>query len=366
MQVLILSANTGGGHNSTARALSECFETMGVSVETADALKFISDKASDFIQWGHSYVYRKLPRLFGLGYRFEEKHSPHFIYEQCAKGTDALQQHLESVGYDAVICVHVFAGMMMTELRKRYGAVVPTFFLATDYTCSPGVSELDADGFFIPHRMLLSEFVRNGIAANKLFVTGIPVRRAFCESEDRASMRRALKLPEQGPVVLLSCGSMGCGNLEQTAILLSESLPKGAVLVAICGNNDKAYAELIANPRDNLRVVGYTEHMSFYMSSADLYVTKPGGLTTTEAIVKRLPMVLFDAVPGLETRNYDFLISSGVAVGAKNKRRLVLTTLSALKDTDACAARIKAMEDFLPHNAAEQICKRVIGACITQ
>ena len=76
MRVLILSANTGGGHNSTAAALAEGFEKADVGVDTVDALKFISEKASDFISWGHSYVYRKLPHLFGLGYRFEEKHPP--------------------------------------------------------------------------------------------------------------------------------------------------------------------------------------------------------------------------------------------------------------------------------------------------
>ena len=366
MRVLILSANTGGGHNSSAAALSEYFEKAGVRSETVDALRLISEKASDFISKGHSYVYRKLPRLFGLGYRFEEKHSSHFIYAQCAKGADALQQKLERDRYDAVVCVHVFAGMMMTELRKRYGARLPAFFVATDYTCSPGVSALDADGFFIPHRMLLGEFIRSGISADKLFATGIPVRRSFYENEDRVLMRRALKLPERSKVVLFCCGSMGCGNIEQTARLLSKSLPKGAVLVVICGNNQKAYEELIAAPCDNIRTVGFTEHMSFYMSSADLYVTKPGGLTTTEAIVKRLPMVIFDAVPGLESRNFHFLITSGVAVGVKSKRQMVTTLQSVLEDDMGTERQLRAMEEFQAGNAAEQICRHVMGVCAAQ
>ena len=366
MRVLILSANTGGGHNSVAIALSEYFEKVGVTAKTADTLKFISEKASDFISWGHSYVYRKLPRLFGLGYRFEERHSPRFIYEQCAKGVDALQESLERGEYDAVICVHVFAGMMMTELRKRYGTMIPTFFVATDYTCSPGVSKLDADGFFIPHRMLLGEFVRNGISADKLFATGIPVRKSFYDMEDRVQMRRSLRLSAFEKVVLFSCGSMGCGRLEQTATLLSQQLPSNTILVVICGKNEKAYEALIANPRDNMRVVGFTEHMSFYMSSADLYVTKPGGLTTTEAIVKRLPMVFFDAVPGLETRNFDFLIGTGVAVGGKGKRRLIASMLEVLDDFDIAKSQIKAMEAFQAGNAAEQICKQVIGTCVAK
>ena len=364
MQVLILSANTGGGHNSTAVALSEYFKREGVDCETVDALKFISDKTSEFISWGHSYVYRKLPLLFGLGYRFEEKHSPRFIYEQCARGTDALWQRVEEGGYDAIICVHAFAGMMVTELRRRYGARIPAFFVATDYTCSPGVSELEVDGFFIPHRMLLGEFVHNGIAADKLITTGIPVRESFYEAKEPRAARLALGLPEDRRVVLFSCGSMGCGRLDKTAALLSKSLPKDAMLVVICGNNQKAYDELNAAPLENVKVIGFTEQMPLYMSAADLYVTKPGGLTTSEAIVKCLPMVFFDAVPGLETKNFDFLVSSGVAVGAKSRRKLVQTLQSVLKNDRERKAQVTAMREFQSVHAAEQICRHVIGACV--
>ena len=71
MKMLILSANTGGGHNSTARSIAEQLTRLNIEYEIADTLSFISEKVSDFISWGHSYVYRKLPKLFGIGYRFE-------------------------------------------------------------------------------------------------------------------------------------------------------------------------------------------------------------------------------------------------------------------------------------------------------
>ena len=107
MRVLILSANTGAGHNSTAGAIAEALEKRGAEYEIADALAFISEKVSDFISKGHSYVYRKLPRLFGLGYRFEERHSVRFIYEQCAKGAPALQKKLEEAIAVPKIAIHI-------------------------------------------------------------------------------------------------------------------------------------------------------------------------------------------------------------------------------------------------------------------
>ena len=361
MRVLILSANTGGGHNSTARALVEQLEKLNIEYEIADTLAFISERVSEFISWGHSYVYRKHPRLFGFGYRFEEKHPPRFIYEQCAKGSDALQKHLENGGYDAVICVHVFSGMMMNEVRERFHNHIPAFFIATDYTCSPGVSEQKLDGYFIPHRMLLGEFVRNGdIPADKLHVTGIPIGSCFYEREDKREARRALGLPEDGKIAVLTCGSMGCGKLEKSARFLMRHMPSHSTLVVLCGSNEKTYRELLPHATDRFRVLSFTDQMPRYMSAADVYITKPGGLSTSEAIAKRVPMIFINAVPGVETRNFDFLVEQGVAMGAKNWLQVIGHVQKALRDPDSMKEQIEAMEIFTTKNASEAICRHVV------
>ncbi|MBQ7346669.1 MAG: hypothetical protein IJW55_01795 [Clostridia bacterium] len=360
MRVLILSANTGGGHNSTSRSVAEQLTKMNIEYEIADTLAFISEKVSDFISWGHSYVYRKLPKLFGIGYRFEEKHPARFIYEQCARGAESLQEEIVKKEYDAVICAHVFSGMMMTEVRTRYENHIPFYFIATDYTCSPGVSEIKADGYFIPHRMLLGEFVRNGnVPADKMFATGIPVGKAFYETEDKTEARAALDLPAEGKIVLLSCGSMGAGHLEKSAMMLLRHMPSDATLVVLCGKNEKTYAELLPHASERMRVLDFTDHVATYMSAADVYITKPGGLTTSEAIAKRLPMIFINAVPGCETRNFDFLISNGVAVGAKKWRHVAFLVQKALRDPNLCEKQVEAMKAFAHQNASEQICRHV-------
>ena len=360
MRVLILSANTGGGHNSTARALAEQLERLGADCEIADTLAFISETVSDFISWGHSYVYRKLPRLFGIGYRFEEKHTPHFMYEQCAKGAEALHKKLNEGNFDAVLCVHVFSGLMVTAVRERYHLMTPAYFVATDYTCSPGVSEMKLDGYFVPHRMLFGEFVRNGIRADKMFATGIPIGAEFYQKIDRAEARRSLGLPEDRRIVLLSCGSMGCGHLDKNALTVAQHLPSDAMLIVLCGKNEKSYEELSPLASERMQVLGFTDRVATYMSAADLYITKPGGLTTSESIAKRLPMVLIEAVPGLETRNYDFLIGNGVAIGAKNWRQVTAVVQKFMRNAALGEKQTEAMKRFTAHNSAELICKHVL------
>jgi len=361
MRVLILSANTGGGHNSTANALGEQLQKLNVEYKIADALAYISEKVSDFISKGHSYIYRNMPKLFGMGYRYEERHSTAFIYSQCAKGAKALQEELEAGQYTAVICTHVFGGLMMTEVKKKTGDPTPCYFVSTDYTCHPGVSDLKMDGYFIPHRMLLGEFVRNGIVADKLFATGIPVNSKFYEEEDKNTVRVELGLPIDKRIVMLSCGSMGCGKMEKSALKLYEELPQDAALVVLCGNNQKTYDALKPHLGDRLYAVGYTKEMWRYMTAADIYITKPGGLTTSEAIVKRVPMIFINAVPGCETRNYDFLIECGVASGVKKWKRLIGLVNEFLNKPAIPQAQMEAMKEFTPHVAAELICKKVLS-----
>lgn len=364
MRVLLLSANTGAGHNSAAAAIGEELSERGESWEIVDSLAFISEKVSDFVSWGHSYVYRHFPRLFGAGYRFEENHSVKFIYDQCAKGVPALQKKLEE-GWDAVICVHVFAGMMMTELRRREERGLPCIFVATDYTCSPGVSELDMDLFCIPHESLRGEFVRNGVPRERIVASGIPVRRAFYEPIEQDEAKRALGLPTGRSMVMLSCGSMGCGHMEKNALQLCERMPEAAYLTVICGSNQRTYEALLPYASERFKVIGFTDQMSLYMSAAELYITKPGGLTTSEAIAKRLPMIFINAVPGCETRNYEFLIRSGVASGTGNWRRVTATVNQELRRRELPRRQVSMMQRlFGEQRAADVICQR-LSSCIS-
>ena len=174
MKVLILSCNTGGGHNSAASAICTYFEKMGCECDIVNALDFLPKARAEFISRGHELAYKYTPKLYGAGYRISEMLPQNRLYEQNAKGADELCKVLFSGSYDVVISVHVFAAMMMTELRVSREINIPSFFVATDYTCSPGVSEIVADRYFIPHEKLREEFVSQGIPASRIVASGTP------------------------------------------------------------------------------------------------------------------------------------------------------------------------------------------------
>lgn len=345
MRILILSANTGEGHNSAARALKEYIELKGGSCQIEDGLNYIGKSSNTLICKSHVILYRSFPKVYGVGYRFEEEQARRQHYQQrlyaqvrrnrwhkLPRNKRSLRTLLCSGSYDAVICTHVFAARLVSELRLSGEVRLPAFFLATDYTCSPGVNQLDADAWLIPHAGLVPEFSSYGIPEEKLIPTGIPVRRVFLEETDVAQARRLLNLPPDRPIVALSCGSMGAGQMGRIVSALIKAMPRNALLVALCGNNhalERSLRRDYSTPM--LRVEGYTRQMHEFMAAADFFITKPGGLSTTEAMCRQVPLVLINAVPGCESRNMAFLERLGCAISVPDLPALARLTAQALE-----------------------------------
>ena len=364
MRVLILSCDTGGGHNSCAFAIKQAFSEKGICCKTTDALAFISDRFSKFMSKGHTTLYRRIPGLFRFGYGFAEKHrslleEKSAVYKLLTSGTEELYSFLQKGGYDAVICTHVFSGMLMQQMLEEYPADIKTAFVATDYTCSPGMPKKGMDYYFIPESSLAEEFIAKGVPKEKIVSSGIPVRKEFYIREDKTEAKRKLGISPENSHLLMMCGSMGCGPIEKLAELIGEQIDADMELSVICGTNEKLQKELAEkfSGNRNIHIRGFVKNISEFMDSADLYITKPGGLSSSEAEVKGLPMVLIDAVAGCEKFNLEFFVSLGGAVTAETPEELAKICVNLLGDEEKRKAMSKALESAVSDNAANIICE---------
>lgn len=364
MKIAILSCNTGGGHNAAAAALAEELSARGHESRTYNTLDFLPKGAANLISRGHDFAYRYAPKLYGAGYRMEEKRPSPLLYENSIRGIGPLYEALVDLGADAAICVHVFPAMMMTELRCGYGLRMPTWFVATDFTCSPGVGELQLDGICIPHPALTPEFQAAGLPAQRIFPTGIPIRRQFCQTPDRDAARRQLELEGCRHVFTLACGSMGAGPLRSTAACIAGLLGPEDRLVAVCGSNQRMHRQMIDDFVDNprVRVLGFTEQMCAYMQASDLLISKAGGLTTAEAVASRTPLLYLNAVPGCESRNIDFMTSRGYALAVESDEELKPLLSGVISGAIDPTAMLRRREEEFPRNAAAAICDLACGA----
>ena len=352
MKLLLLTCSTGGGHTSAARAIAQAAGEAGAECEIVESLQFLPGVDGKVISHGHTFVYRHLPHLFGVGYRFERRGGARAFRVECTRGAKNLGAHIDAGGYDAVLSVHIFASFMLAALREKARLDLPTVNVATDYTCSPGFAECGLDLNCVPAG-LADEFAGCGVKRETILETGIPVSREYGASLPKKRARELLNLPADGPLVLLMCGSMGCGPMEWLAGELCHALPDGHV-AALCGTNERLRTALDRDGQANLVSVGYTGQVSVWMDAADLIISKPGGLTSSEAMAKRLPMLVVDAVPGCETKNREYLCARGCALAVPTES-IPAEAVKLLADGNRRAEMRANMERWFPHGAAPRI-----------
>lgn len=362
MKVLILSCNTGEGHNSCAKALSDSMDKRGIECDIKDTLQFISPAVSAVMAGSHVFIYRNLPALFDWGYRFVEKHPSLYrkgspFYAFFALGAKNLAKYINDGGYDTIICAHVFSGVMMTEAKPMCAENIVTAFLATDYTCSPFAEVSDLDMYFIPDERLVSEFARKGIDEEKLISAGIPIRSDFYESMQSAEAKSVEGIAPEHKHIVVMCGSMGCGPIKRIVQRISCQLDENTEMTVVCGSNKKLCKKLTAmyDGDTKIHIRGYVQNISRLMDSADVYLTKPGGISVTEASVKRLPMVLVNAVGGCERYNRDFFVSNGTARSGDTVDELIAQCLGILDDPQTGEEMRRAYNKIASQGAAEEI-----------
>lgn len=368
MKALVLTCNTGGGHNTAAASLKEAFMSAGCSCDIADALGFISKHVPKIMSSGHNWMYRHAPALFNFGYQFSEQHPYLFqeesgIYKFLTVGTEKMKAYIEENDYDVVICTHAFAALMVTGVIEDEGLEVKTGFVSTDYTCYPGIEESGLDWYFIPDESLEADYVEKGIPGERLISTGIPVSARFChrESMETAKLRQGID-PAQKHLLIMG-GSMGCGPIRDLAEELAKCLSEDTVMTVICGSNESLYRKLNQKLGENrrVRILGFTDQVAGLMDSADLYLTKAGGLSTTEALNKHLPLCLIDAIAGCEKYNADYFVSHGMAVTMENEEEPANFCIGLLRNDGSLSYMKAQMEKYSPGNAAKNIVDFIIN-----
>lgn len=307
-------------------------------------------------------MYRHAPKLFDRGYRHSRRHPQIFMEHHNGRrvlnlGRRNLGRFIMTGGFDAALCTHVFASLMLTDARRKYGLPIRTAVVETDYTATPGAQAGGLDWHFIPAEGLRDELTALGVPTQKIIASGLPVRGAFYTRQDKPTAKAALGLPTDCRHLLLMGGSMGAGPVpELMAAIMRELGPEERVTV-VCGTNRSLADALRAvyGGDGRVRVLGYTEDVAALMDAADALVTKPGGITVTEAAMKRLPMVLVNTVAGCEGYNLDFFVSAGGAITVDTPASLARLAVSLLRDTKRQSDMARALDDVARHNDREII-----------
>ncbi len=243
---------------------------------------------------------------------------------------------------------------------KSSGINIPkTIFIATDYVCIPFTEETQCDAYIIPAKDLVPDYVRCGLSEEKLYPFGIPTGRVFAEAQSKEEARRSLGVESNKKYILIAGGSMGGGTIRETIKLLMEGSAhrQDTALIIVCGSNEELYAELNAEQLGNTIVVGYTDDMACLMRACDLFITKPGGLSSTEAAVCGVPILHTAAIPGCELYNAEYFSAHGMSRLCRSPGEVVACAMEILSDPEMCAAMVERQHTMLDGAAAARICR---------
>ncbi len=317
MKGLVFSITTGQGHNQTAKVMAEQLEKNGIACKYMDVYEYIHPKLSESLNKIYLMSTKNIPKMYGTGYRILEMREagnnrvlPKLTNTLLAKKLLKLLREEEP---DFIICTHVFAALLVTYLKDHFSKKTHTIGIVTDYTIHPFWEDTKLDYYVTASELLEHQGLKKGISPGKLKAFGIPIDPKFARKHTKAEAFSLLGLPQKRTVLVMS-GSMGFGKVTD-GIRELDRLPFDFQIATICGNNKKLKEQI-----DNLELkkdiynYGYVNNVDIFMDAADCIVTKPGGLTTSEALAKGLPMIMNNPVPGQEDRNVEFLLNAGAAL----------------------------------------------------
>ena len=361
MKVLLLSCSTGEGHNHCARAVRQALERMGAETDFFDMLHLFGSPGPISVEQLLNVISTKAPSLFGWMYKTGERvsalgvTSP--VYLINTNYGRKLCDLINTNGYDAVVCSHLFPMETLTYIRKHWALTARCYGILSDYTCIPFLAETELDAWFVPHERVRAECVQAGIPAERLIVTGMPVADAFRAELSRAEARAALEIPETAKCYLIMTGGIGCGD----ALGLCEKLlrvPDERMLLCVLAGRSQELLDALdrafhADPR--VCAVPFTDRVSAYMRAADVLLSKAGGISSAEAAVTNVPLVHTMMIPGVETRNAQFFAGLGMSMMADSFDEAARFADRLVFDEQTAAGIRAAQRAHMPRDGAERI-----------
>lgn len=320
LRILILAAGVGAGHNQAGGAIEQALMHLPEvgQVKRIDILETTNDLFAKLYDDAYFTLVSEVPWVVGWGYDSQDApfNLPPLVRWWDQLNTTDLVRNIRAFDPDLVICTHYLPARLVALMLTRRQLRTSLTLVATDYDFQGLWLTSPFNHFFVARDEAREFMVRLGVPADRVRVSGIPVRNGLDEPVDAASVRARFGLDPGLPTVLISAGASGGSyTLNIVRQVLRCEQPFQAVVV--CGRNNELRAEvstLVSRRPERFRVLGFTTEMADLMRVATLFVGKPGGLSSSECMAAGLPMVIINPIPGQEMRNADFLLEEGAAI----------------------------------------------------
>lgn len=327
-RILVLSASVGAGHLRAAQAVELALRELApeAHVENVDMLQFTN--AAFRRVYGKFYLdlVNKAPYVLGYFYDLMDRQpSPRHKSDRLRLAVEKLNlrpfmSFLRKQPWDLVVNTHFLPAEIIACLREKGELAMPHFTVTTDFETHRLWVNQPCERYFTATGEGAAYLTHWGVPAADVRVAGIPIHPVFSRPKSREECLARQQLTGDRPIILQLAGGFGVGPISQIfKTLLALETPLELAVVA--GRNEALKSDLeriVVPDRHHVRVLGFTDQIDELMTVADLVVTKPGGLTTSEALACGAALAVANPIPGQESRNSDFLLEHGAAIKINN------------------------------------------------
>ena len=362
MRILIATVTAGAGHLQAAAALEEAWraERPGDVVEKVDLLDYVSRLQRKVYVQGYVKLVEHAPELWGMV--FKKTDNPALLRKVArfrrgfAERTNKkFVKHLKAFKPDAVVCTHYLPVEIMAHLERK-GFNPMTVCVVTDFEAHALWMEQAVDLYCVAAEETKASLVARGAKAENVVVTGIPIAPKFSGLPNPRAVRKNYGLRDDLPVLLVLGGGFGMGPVARILSAL-DKIERDFQTLVVAGRNEKLRRDLACGDyRHPTRVLGFATNMHELMAVADLIVTKPGGLTTSEALAMGKPLFILNPIPGQEAANSDFLLERGAAAKVNRIEDLPFR-LEQLLGSKKLKEMARAARELGHPNAAREVCR---------
>ena len=401
MRILIATITAGGGHLAAAAALEEAWRASRPedTVDRIDLLKFFSPLHRKIHSDGYLKLIERAPELWGMVFAKTDNPKVARSLNKLKRAFPSnsrhkFEHHVKQFRPDIVLCTHYLPLELLGHHRTR-SADIPVRSNGNDQigqisshartTSSPRPSTLDprnpvtvsvitdfeahalwmescVDLYCVAAEETKARLVARGASPENIIATGIPIAAKFAAKPDAKAVRKNYGLRDDQRVLLVLSGGFGMGPVAEILAEL-DKVPKEFQTVVVTGRNEELRRELAAQDRKHpTHVLGFASNMHELMAVSDLVITKPGGLTTSEALAMGKPLFILNPIPGQEAANSDFLLERGAAAKVNRVEDLpyrIGQLLGSRKLTEMAAAAKALGRPHAARSVCEEVMKRV-------
>jgi len=366
MRIMIATVTAGAGHLQAAGALEEAWKTVRPrdTVERIDLLEHVFRLQRKVYIQTYVKLVEHAPEIWGMMFNKTDNsvaaNKLGRLRRAFARRTNRrFVKHLKEFNPDVVICTHYLPIEILGHLKSKRRCVRPfVACVVTDFEAHAFWMDDFVELYCVAAAETKASLVARGASPEHVVATGIPIAAKFSTRPQPRSVRKTLGLRDDVPVLLVLGGGFGMGPVANILDAL-DRVERPLQVLVVAGRNEELRRTLACHDyRHPTRTFGFATNMHELMAVANLIITKPGGLTSSEALAMGKPLFILNPIPGQETANSDFLLERGAAAKVNRIDDLPFR-LEQLLASGKLSAMARAARKLGRPNAAMAICRQI-------